>query len=206
MNDDSATPDDPLDEPATALDTVMRRSGRGGGPAAAVMIVIGLGGLLLGFRGVVSVAGQPWELDATSPVVESSGSECGPFTGAAYAIEIDGRRHMCRGADTKCGREGPVAVAHDPADPSRCRVARNVDRLSDYELMMVLLDCAFALVGVAGASYLRSEALRRADVVDGAPTRLGRRRRLRRLSAAALVAAVVVGNLGVLLLALGLRP
>lgn len=206
MNDESDTPDAPLDEPPTALDTVMRSSGRGGCPAAVVLIVIGLGGLLIGFRSVASVAGQPWELDATSPVVESSGSECGPFTGAAHAIEIDGRRHMCLGSDTKCGGEGPVAVAYDPADPSRCRVARNVDRLSDYELMTVLLDCAFALAVVAGASYVRSEALRRADVVDGAPTRLGRRRRLRRLSAAALIAAVVVGNLGVLVLALGLRP
>lgn len=194
--------DGELDEPVTLLDRVMRRTGRGGAPAAWFLLGGGLLGLLVESRTIVSIAAEPWELDASSPVVESVDSECGPFMGATLTIEVDGRRHACRGSNEKC-EEGPVAVAYDPAAPSRCRAAVNVDHPSFFEWWLMMLTCSFTLMTISGASYLRSETLRTADIVDGAPVRLARRRRLRKLGAAALIAFLAVnvaGFLGIVLL------
>lgn len=170
--------------PSGLLDRIMRRG--------IVIVLSGLGGLLFIASDLMAIAGEPWELDARSPVVESVDSECDPFTGAVFTIKVEGRSYQCGGSDDKCSSDGPVAVAYDPADPSRCRVAANVDRLSDLESWMVSLSCSVALFVIAGASHLRSEALRRADVLDGAATRQRRRARLRTLSAVAIIASIAV--------------
>ncbi|MCA9657614.1 MAG: hypothetical protein KC486_04675 [Myxococcales bacterium] len=193
---------DGSDERLTFLDRVMRAQGRGGS-AATILMIVGVAGVLFGASGLLSIARQPWDLDAASPVAESIDSDCGPFTGGAFIIDVDGESLRCGGSDTKCGWEGPVAVAYDPDAPARCRVASNVDRLSDYERNMLVLDLVFLLAFIAGASYRRSEALRMADIVDGGAARLGRRRRLRRIAGLCLVAAALGGNLFALLFVLG---
>lgn len=141
---------------------------------------------------MISIAGEPWELDARSPVVESIGSECARFTGAVVTIAVKGRSFRCGGSDNKCSWDGPVAVAYDPADPSRCRVAANVDRLSDLESLMISGSCSLALFVIAGTAYQRSQALRKADLLDGATTRQRRRARLLTLSAVTLIASIAV--------------
>ncbi len=141
-----------------------------------------LGILLFGFMSV-SIARQPWELDARSPVVESIDSECGPSNGAIFTIKVKGRSYRCGGSDDKCPGDGPVAVAYDPADPSRCRVAANVDRISDYESLTLSAGCGSALFMIAWALYQRSEA---------AATRQRRRARLRTLSAVVFIASTAV--------------
>ncbi|MEZ4384234.1 MAG: hypothetical protein R3A79_23070 [Nannocystaceae bacterium] len=191
------------DGPQTWLDRLMRFQGRGGS-VATILMVVGIVGLLFAAKGIAALAAQPWDLDASAPVAESLDSECGPFTGGAFIIDVDGARRRCGGSDSKCGSEGPVAVAYDPDAPARCRVASNVDRLSDYERRLLALDAVFLLALIAGASYRRSEALRMADLFDGASARLPRRRRLRTLAGLCFVAAVLAGNLFALLTVLGL--
>ena len=180
-------------ERRTLLDTIMRRQGRGGS-AAMILMIVGLGGVLIGGSGVLGLAAQPWELDASSPVAESVDSECGPFSGGRFVIEVADEDHLCGGSDTKCGREGPVAVAFDPEDPSRCRVAANVDGLSVYELQILLLFCGFLSIGTAGAAYYFSERLRLASLLEGGSTRQALRRRLRRISGFALLLAICLSN------------
>lgn len=197
-------PEEESDEPNGLLDRVMRHEGRGGA-VATILVVVGLVGMLIGGGGVASIVRQPWELDARAPVTTSVESECGPFTGAVYTIEVAGSRHACGGGDHKCG-EGRVEVAYAADDPSRCRVAANVDRLSRYEALIAGLFCMFALLLIAGAAYRRSESLRIADLADGAAMRQGQRARLRALSAAALLAAIVASNVSVIVTLLGDRP
>ena len=180
-------------ERRTLLDTIMRREGRGGS-AAMIFMVVGLGGLLIGGSGVLGLAAQPWELDASSPVAESVDSECGAFSGGRFVIEVGDEDYLCGGSDTKCGREGPVAVAFDPEDPSRCRVAANVDGLSVYELQILLLVCGFLSIGTAGAAYYFSERLRLASLLGGGEARQALRRRLRRISGFALILAICMSN------------
>lgn len=152
---------------------------------------------------VVPIARQPWELDARSPVVESVDGECGPSSGAIFTIKVEGRSYRCGGSDDKCPGDGPVAVAYDPADPSRCRVAANVDRISNYESLIISAGCASALFVIAWVFYRRSEALRRADLLDGTTTHQRRRARLRTLSAVLFIASIAVPLVGVVLLVLG---
>lgn len=154
--------------------------------------VAGIINLLLFACLSVPIARQPWELDARSPVVESIDSECGPATGAIYTIKVKGRSYRCGGSDDKCSWDGPVAVAYDSADPSRCRVAANVDRISDYESLIISAGCGVALFMIAWGFYRRGEALRRADLLDGATTRQRRRARIRTLSAVILIASIAV--------------
>jgi hypothetical protein len=175
--------------PSGLLDRILRRD---------MIVLSGLFFIVFLASALISIGGEPWELDAQSPVVESIDSECGPFTGAEYTIRVEGRRYSCGGSDAKCP-DGPVAVAYDPADPSRCRVAVNVDRLSLFEKTLMMSFCSATLFLIAGASYQRSEALRRADLLDGAATRQRQRARLRTLSAVILIASMVVGSLLVIL-------
>ena len=176
------------------LDRIMRRG--------TLMIVAGLIGLIVTAPALISLASEPWELDAQSPVVESIDSECGPFTGAVFTIKVEGRSYRCRGSNDKCFRDGPVAVAYDPAHPSRCRVAANVDRLSLFESWMVSASCSLALFVIAGAAYQRSEASRSADLLDAVTTRQRSRARLRTLSAVTLIAAILISLFRILLLLL----
>lgn len=166
------------------------------------VVIAGIIGFLLFAFMSVSIARQPWELDARSPVVESIDSECGPSTGAIFTIKVKGRSYRCGGSDDKCSQDGPVAVAYDSADPSRCRVAANVDRISDYESLTISANCGSALFLIAWAFYRRSEALRRADLLDGASTRQRRRARLRTLSAVIFIASTAVPVFTVALLLL----
>lgn len=155
-------------------------------------VIAGVMGFLLFALMLVPIARQPWELDARSPVVESIDSECGPSTGAIFTIKVKGRSYRCGGSDDKCSWDGPVAVAYDPADPSRCRVAANVDRISNYESLIISASCGTALFMIAWVFYRRSEALRTADLLEGATTRQRRRARLRTLSAVLCIASMVV--------------
>ena len=180
-------------ERRTLLDTIMRHEGRGGS-AALISMVVGLGGLLIGGSGVLGLAAEPWELDASSPVAESVDSECGPLTGGRFVIEVEGEDRLCGGSDSKCGGEGPVAVAFDPEEPSRCRVAANVDRLSTYELQILLLVLGFLAIGTAGATYSLSERVRLAELLRGGPERPRLRAGLRRCSGFALIVAIALIN------------
>lgn len=178
--------------PSGLLDRIMH-------PRRAIVGIIGL--LPFAFM-AVSIARQPWELDARSPVVESIDSECGPFAGAIFTIKVKGRSYRCGGSDDKCSWDGPVAVAYDSADPSRCRVAANVDRISDYESLTISAGCGMALFVIAWVFYQRSEALRKTDLLDGATTRQRRRARLRTLSAVLFIASIAVPLFRVVLLLL----
>ena len=180
-------------EPPTLLDTIMRHQGRGG-RAATVLVIVGLIGSLLGGSGVLVTLKEPWQLSPRSPQTTSIDSECGSLSGTHYTIEVEGEQFTCGGSDTKCGGGASVAIAYDPEDPSQCRVAANVDRLSDYELQVLMLALAFVSVGLAGGTYIWSEHLRRAEIVDSKPARAHRRLQLRRLSGLALGAAFCLVN------------
>ncbi len=180
-------------EKPTLLDAIMRHKGRGGS-AGVILMIVGVGGLLIGGSGVLGLAAQPWELDASSPVAESVDSECGPFSGGRFVIEVGGEDHLCGGSDTKCGDEGPVAVAFDPEDPSRCRVAANVDGLSVYELQILILAFGFLALAIAGGAYTFSERLRLASLLGEGSGREVLRRRLRRVSGFALILAICLTN------------
>lgn len=185
--------------PSGLLDRIMRRG--------LPLVVAALLGLLFLVSQLISIAREPWELDAHSPVVESIDSACGPFRGAVVTIEVEGRRYKCGGSDDKCIGDEPLpAVAYDPTDPSRCRVAASVDRLGFLESWVVSGTCSAALFLIAGVSYLRSAALRRADLLDGTATRQRRRARLRTLSAVTLIAALVVSPVTLVLLLLVSPP
>ncbi len=178
----------------------MRHQGRGGS-GATVLVVVGLVGSLLGGAGALAMLSEPWQLGPRSPRITSIDSECGSFSGARYTIEVEGEPFACGGSDTKCGGGASVAIAYDPADPSQCRVAANVDQLSDYELQVLMLAFAFVSVGIAGGAYIWSERLRRAEIVDPKPARARHRLRLRRLSGLALgVAFCLVNAFGILFL------
>ncbi len=188
--------------PPTLLDTVMRHQGRGG-RSATILMVVGLIGTLLGGSSALCMLAEPWQLNARSPQVNSVASECGSFSGAVYTIEVEGVSQNCGGADTKCAGGTQVAIAYDPEDPSRCRVAANVDRLSDYELQILMLALAFIAVGLAGGAYTWSERLRRAEIADSSPVLARRRQQLRRLSGLALGAAFCLVNAFAILFLLG---
>lgn len=167
------------------------------------VVIAGIIGLLFFALMSVPIARQPWELDARSPIVESIDSECGPSTGAIFTIKVKGRSYRCGGSDDKCSGDGPVAVAYDATDPSRCRVAANVDRISDYESLIISAGCGSVLFMIAWVFYQRSEALRKADLLDGASTRQRRRARLRTLSAVVFIASIAVPFFRVVVLLLG---
>ncbi|MBK8260480.1 MAG: hypothetical protein IPK80_03980 [Nannocystis sp.] len=177
--------DEDTDAP-TLLDHLMRHRARGG-DVAHVMTLVGVVGLLLIAPSALSLLTQPWHLDAASPTALSAGGECSGASGASYTIDIDGRTHTCRGGLSKCPSREPVAVAYDPLDPAACRVAAHVDRLSPYERVLVALAALFAFTCIAGGTYLLSERRHRAEIADGAATASPIRRRLRRLSVAALI-------------------
>ena len=163
----------------------MRRRARGG-TVAQVLLVVGVGGLALLGSGLVAVATAPWELDAGSPTAMSGGATCGPAAGARYAITVEGRRYSCGGADSKCGEE-PVAIAYDPAEPARCRVAANVDRLSLYERAIVVMAAMFLAFGTAGGAYTLAERARLRALLGDGPSTAGAG--ALRVSAAALALA-----------------
>lgn len=175
------------------LDRIMRHEGRGNADVWTVLVVLGAVGLVMAVFLAVSLATQPWELDAGAPTVASDEGECRPLLGAAFEIEVEGQRHLCGGGDQKCAW-GPVDVAYDPSAPERCRVAANVGGLSDYEGLGVSITIVFVLAGISGLSYRVSERLRMADLVDGGHSRMPARTRLRALAWVCLIGAVVGGN------------
>lgn len=180
----------PPDDQPTALDRLMRYADRGAS-LWLVLLVLGVFGLGLGIRMGVWVLSQPWDLDASSPVVTSNSGDCGSLTGGRYEIEVDGSRYSCGGAEEKCGWDEAV-VAYDPEDPSRCRVAARVDSLGAYERFGVLISLAFIFNGVAGGAYRWSEKLRMADMVEDEPRWGERRRRLRGVAWGGLILGVIV--------------
>jgi hypothetical protein len=136
----------------------------GAGALIAVAILV-----LVGFW----LSRVPWQLNAQSPTVMSSGGRCDQ-AGAVYIINLNGGNYVCGGGDVKCP-EAEVAVAYDPNNPNHCRVRSNVDRPSLYELQTLLFAliwlCFAAAVATwqgfpqAGAPMLPQSSLHRACVV-----------------------------------------
>lgn len=178
----------PKDEPRL-LDRFMRYADQGT-PLWAVLVLIGIVGLGLGVRMTVWVLDQPWDLDASSPVVTGSPGDCGPLTAGRYEIEVDGHTYSCGGAEDKCAQD-EAEVAYDPRDPSRCRAAARVDGLGVYEMLGVLTALAFTFGGLAGLGYWVSEKLRKADLGEDEPRWGLTRRWLRAFVWVALVLAML---------------
>lgn len=90
----------------------------------------------------------PWQVSATSPTVAAEGAACGA-SGAVYFIRVNGSRYECGGGDDKCPTSASGPVAYDPALPSRCRLAKNVRRLSKGQRSIVLLGVLALPYGLA---------------------------------------------------------
>ena len=90
----------------------------------------------------------PWQVTDASPTVVAYGGRCGG-SGAVYFISVNGRHYECEGSDSKCPihEEGPVA--YDPRQPSDCRLAKNVRRLSRSQLNIVILGALILPYGFA---------------------------------------------------------
>ena len=109
------------------------------------------------------------DLDGLDARTESSGGECGPFTGGFVDIEVEGRRYTCTVGD-KCGSRG-VAVAYDSDDPSRCRAVEDLGHLGQYEWGLVVVPFVFVTCGILGIVYTTLRRRRKAAeiqaIVDG---------------------------------------
>lgn len=93
----------------------------------------------------------PWQLDARSPSVMSSGGRC-DHAGAVYTIVVNGSSYACGGGNFKCSK-GDVPIAYDRSNPRLCRVRSNVDRPSLYELHVLLFALVWLCFGAAVATW-----------------------------------------------------
>lgn len=92
------------------------------------------------FLGLLLV-GLPARLAAVeNPVtIGSVDAECNRWTkGGTYVIAVDGRRHACTGADSWCPAQVPTPVTFNRRNPSECRAAARVGRLSRWESVALL--------------------------------------------------------------------
>jgi len=116
---------------------------------------LGLAGALLGVAALALLAtwlvAVPWELNAASPYVSSSGGLCDP-AGAEYVARINESSYWCGGGDTKCPR-GDVPIAYDRRQPQHCRVRSNVDRPSLYELHTGLFGLAWLFYAAVAMTF-----------------------------------------------------
>jgi hypothetical protein len=72
------------------------------------------------------------------------------LVGGTYFIEVNGARYQCTGADSWCPPSvAPPLLVYDDQNPAHCRVARNVGRLSRWELTCVLESIGGLAVGLA---------------------------------------------------------
>lgn len=90
----------------------------------------------------------PWQVTDTSPTVVAYGGRCGG-SGAVYFISVNGRHYECGGSDTKCPTHHEGPIAYDPRQPSNCRLAKNVRRLSRSQLNIVILGTLISPYGFA---------------------------------------------------------
>lgn len=93
----------------------------------------------------------PWQLDARSPSVVSTGGRC-DHAGAVYTIVVDGSSYACGGGNSKCSK-GDLPIAYDRLNPRLCRVRSNVDRPSLYELHVLLFALVWLCFGGAVATW-----------------------------------------------------
>lgn len=190
------------DDEQTLLDRFFRRGETT--PAASIFMLLGvIGAVALGFW-ASRILEEPWHLDETSPTVVAVGSQCGPFSGGRFVIDVEGEQYLCSGSDNKCGFEGAIDIAYDPQDPSACRAAGHVDDLSRYELLLLIMHSAFVSVGASGVSYVLSERLRRADLTDDEPRRAKARARLRTASKLFMALGAIAVNVAGFLVAFGM--
>jgi len=81
----------------------------------------------------------------------SMDAECNKMTkGGTYFIEVGARRYECTGSDTWCPDFIPVQVVYDRDNPSHCRAATAVARLSRWEISALL---RFLIQFCGGASF-----------------------------------------------------
>jgi hypothetical protein len=122
-------------------------------PAKARLLAVV--GVVVGLAILVSVGSSfsrvPWQLDAHSPSVMSSGGRCDPG-GAVFTIVVNGSSYACGGGNFKCAN-GDVPIAYDRLNPSLCRVRSNVDGPSLYELYMLLFALAWLCFAGAVANW-----------------------------------------------------
>jgi len=92
----------------------------------------------------------PWSLNSDAARSVSVGAGCNKW-GAQYRIEVAGVSYWCGGGDSKCPRRSSELMLFDSTNPSRCRLAKNVQRPSNYELGMLapgLVGLGFVLIYV----------------------------------------------------------
>ncbi len=109
----------------------------------------------------------PWELTRDSPIAIAIGAGCDP-NGGVYPIVVRGTVYQCGGGDTKCGQESEARVAYVLDRPRRCRLLRNVDRPSLYELSELLLALMIASFGAAVVCW-DAAWIERLSAPDGNP-------------------------------------
>jgi hypothetical protein len=69
----------------------------------------------------------------------SIGGTCEKWvTGGTFLIEVEGGRYECTGSDHWCPTQDGTMVAYDRSNPSRCRAATNLQKLSRWELANLL--------------------------------------------------------------------
>ena len=123
------------------------------------VVFIIIGPILLSFSVTRALdTGAYADLTARAPIVDA---ECGPAAGGYVFINVDGARRACS-AGGKCPADKGEA-AYDPADPSRCRAAANLDGLGGYERAAWVVSTNFCLFGLFGVwLLLRRRRKRRA--------------------------------------------
>jgi hypothetical protein len=153
----------------------------------------------LGSTMLVWLAAIPWDLPENAARTRSVGSSCDAVRGARYQIEVAGVRYQCTGGDNKCGLP-EMEVLYDPADPSRCRLAKTAGRVGPYELLSLAFAASALLVGsfstLMGVLRWRVHRARLLDEEEAPPSSPGHELRLPR--AIVIAERTILGILAVL--------
>lgn len=112
----------------------------------AALVTLTIGALFL-VALAIRLSTLPWGLDSNGPTVTSVEGREG-WLGDYYFIEHAGQRYTCTGAETGKPKRHDEIIVFDPADPSRCRLARTVGRVGRAEWGAILTGLQFTLVGL----------------------------------------------------------
>lgn len=102
-------------------------------------------GLLIALVAGVSLLVVLWKLPARLAPIQnpaialSIGGTCEKWvTGGTFLIEVEGGRYECTGSDHTCPTKLSTPIVYNRSDPSHCRAATNVQKLSRWEFTILL--------------------------------------------------------------------
>lgn len=120
---------------------------------AGLAVITGLIGVVGLLSSIGHLASQPWDLQRNGVVTRAVTSDCGPWFGDTYSIDVDGRRIKgCVEGNRKCPLQ-LVEILYDPNDPQRCRSKATASRPGDYEMTAFLGSLGSSLCGAVAVVW-----------------------------------------------------